>query len=1714
MAFSTTSTVGSATVDPCGLGAVQLWEGGPYWAECNVGASKPEDPGYYFWWGDTVGYEPSGGVWTGDWYFDDVTWVSSKGERMDSSPFNPSACPTDDKTIAQLQSAGYIDSTGILVPAHDAATAHLGAPWRMPTEAELSALVSNCDISWTARNGVYGWLVTGKGAYASKSIFLPLAGQGLDTDLCEPLTVGNYWLSSPSSDSPYYAWNILFDSGDFYGNPYCNRYFGLSVRPVREDAVIPSCTIEVDVPQVVFEDCKADSKRVGVTSSGGWSSSVKGGTGLTVTSAGSKGDSEAEFIVTENTTGEPREWDVVFTGCTECGDECTTTVHVTQGTCLPECELSVAPGIVTFGCARGCQTVRIEAPKSWSAQKLSGDADCTLSSTSGAGDATLTVSVTSNRTDAARSWSWQIASDCGVATLEVRQEACEPDCACSIETDTLLVEFENCEADFKQIDVTSSVNWSSRVNGGTGLSVTSSGLKGKSTAVFTVSENMTGNPREWDVVFTGRTACGDECSTTVHVTQGTCQLECRIRVTPSERVVNANWHFGFLTVTANDSWTLDAKSVPRWIVPLLRSGLAGTWCVPYIVRAQPDCGSGDAADSRRASLRFVNAQGCSDTFTLEQLGRECCTFLSIYREGEEQYAFTTNGAAFSLSLKVRSSSAWAAASEVDWIRIAAANQETDELTLEVLANPDEERRGEVRVTNADGDARIFTILQTPETLAVDPEHVLLLPKAGEVTVAIRSSADWTVRIPDEVCSWLSVSPDSGSGDGTITISVASNVGDDLRFAELSVAAGLIEKDLLVVQDTVATRLCITGPDTMRSDGTVENRCVVVSPGCEAEPVSPTWSVTGPDGIRIGTDGTVSIDGILLTQAVAMVTARYVVDDRNLVASREIEILPKPGPGVWTADVAAALAGAQGDGRLILTLASNYETCHFCRLFEPVARNPEFLKWAHDNGVYLIVATRTGPCGESVTDAYFWMLVNSFGHTGSVPLPSLAFAYPSDLYQGVGLDTGRVGNTIGTEEYDGTVVTLIEGVASYLKRWTVSYRPGEYGVGSEQTATKLNGVDLTLEGAIFTRSGYMQTGWSVTDGGAKSYELEDTYATDAEIVLYPYWTADPTEPAKAFAEALGVPGVEWGSCDIKYTLKIDRDWTCDGNGSVRTDDMSFQAERRCGISLKVKGPTSMKFSYSKSFSAATFVVDCGSDFLYKDDMPGIKTEWKQVILDIPAGEQTVYIYARPGYFFFNEENEYNGFWIDDLQFGDFEHEKVYLIDYDQGPGSELTTSAAQARPYSNPLTYTASDLPLVLADARPLKDGCEFVGWSMDGKMVTEIPKGTTGNIQLVAVWDHGEEPDPPQDGGGDGIETEVASRLYETLDLKYIWPKPYVGAAAVYDGYLSDADGIVRGTIQVKVAKGKTDRKTGKFAAKVTATVQMADGSKKISFKGGSVNGDVRGLISAMSAGGHVLNAQVGEYGLGGTMDGLTIDGARNVFTGKYEGDGAIANAANGYLGVYNLALKDGVLSVSIAQKGKVKVSGTVNGVKISATSQLLVGESACCVPVVISKKVNLAFNLWLSDGGSVEVVGLEGVVAGKTGGLKAGSKFCIKDNGAVLAQKLTGLYGDYLPNCAVVQSGTKWVVADGAKAGKLTLVRGTSEIDTEKSKITANTSGLKLSYKAKDGSFKGSFKAYNLENGKIKSYTVNVTGVMVGTKGYGTATVKKPSCTFQITIE
>ncbi len=73
-------------------------------------------------------------------------------------------------------------------------------------------------------------------------------------------------------------------------------------------------------------------------------------------------------------------------------------------------------------------------------------------------------------------------------------------------------------------------------------------------------------------------------------------------------------------------------------------------------------------------------------------------------------------------------------------------------------------------------------------------------------------------------------------------------------------------------------------------------------------------------------------------------------------------------------------------------------------------------------------------------------------------------------------------------------------------YTVYYKKGAYGSGTNTSDIKNPGVSISLRGAIFTRDGYTQQGWSTSDGGSKSYNLSASYAADADVTLYPYWVA--------------------------------------------------------------------------------------------------------------------------------------------------------------------------------------------------------------------------------------------------------------------------------------------------------------------------------------------------------------------------------------------------------------------------------------------------------------------------------------------------------------------------------------------------------------------------------------------------------------------------------
>ena len=178
------------------------------WAAYNVGATKPEEYGGYYAWGEIEEKE--------DYSWETYKWCNGSYDTMTKYCTNSNNGTVDNKTV--------------LDPEDDVAHVKWGGDWRMPTKAEQDELRNNCTWAWATQNGVNGYKVTGPNG---NSIFLPAAGYRYGTDVYDGGDYGRYWSGSLNSYYSFDAFNLYFYDYNFDWNLY-NRSFGRSVRPVSK----------------------------------------------------------------------------------------------------------------------------------------------------------------------------------------------------------------------------------------------------------------------------------------------------------------------------------------------------------------------------------------------------------------------------------------------------------------------------------------------------------------------------------------------------------------------------------------------------------------------------------------------------------------------------------------------------------------------------------------------------------------------------------------------------------------------------------------------------------------------------------------------------------------------------------------------------------------------------------------------------------------------------------------------------------------------------------------------------------------------------------------------------------------------------------------------------------------------------------------------------------------------------------------------------------------------------------------------------------------------------------------------------------------------------------------------------------------------------------------------------------------------------------------
>ena len=190
---------------------------GTLWAACNVGASKPEEYGDYFAWGETEQKETYSTLWKNH------KWYNKEEEKM-------------------IKYYDSVDNKTELDAEDDAASVNWSSSWRMPSIDQIKELLNSdyTTTELTTRNEVYGLKITSK--KNGKTLFLPACGTYSNESLSGVGSGGGYWSRSLDTDPGENAWAFVMEfpnpnlnpDGTYQKDYYCRslRFIGFNVRPV------------------------------------------------------------------------------------------------------------------------------------------------------------------------------------------------------------------------------------------------------------------------------------------------------------------------------------------------------------------------------------------------------------------------------------------------------------------------------------------------------------------------------------------------------------------------------------------------------------------------------------------------------------------------------------------------------------------------------------------------------------------------------------------------------------------------------------------------------------------------------------------------------------------------------------------------------------------------------------------------------------------------------------------------------------------------------------------------------------------------------------------------------------------------------------------------------------------------------------------------------------------------------------------------------------------------------------------------------------------------------------------------------------------------------------------------------------------------------------------------------------------------------------------
>lgn len=429
--------------------------------------------------------------------------------------------------------------------------------------------------------------------------------------------------------------------------------------------------------------------------------------------------------------------------------------------------LTVSPSTQSVASTSGNFVATVTSNVAWT---VSSNATwLSASPSSGSGNANVTLSHTAN-TGAQRTGVLTFSGSGITQTVTVTQAA-----AASL-TVAPTSQSVSSVAGSANITVTSNVAWTVTSNAAwLTRSPTSGSNNGTVAASFTAN---TGAARTGTLTFTG-----GGITRTATITQAAA---ASLSVTPSTQSVGTFAGSFNITVSSNTAWAVSSDAA--WLTTSPTSGSNNR-----TVTATYAANSGAA---RTGTLTF-SGSGITRTVTVSQAdGR-------TFWLSPETYSAPATLGTFTFNVNSSSFSTWTVSNGATWLSVnQLSGFGNGTVTVTHTANAGSTRTGVITVTSS-FESRTVTITQTGNTapiLTISPTSRSVASAAGSFIASVTANVPWTAS---SNASWLSISPNSGTGNASVSLNHTANSGAE-RTGVVTLSGGGATTSITVTQAAAAS----------------------------------------------------------------------------------------------------------------------------------------------------------------------------------------------------------------------------------------------------------------------------------------------------------------------------------------------------------------------------------------------------------------------------------------------------------------------------------------------------------------------------------------------------------------------------------------------------------------------------------------------------------------------------------------------------------------------------------------------------------------------------------------------------------------------------------------------------------------------------------------------------------------------------------------------